>query len=413
MTLVFENCRLIDGISDAPQEGVDVVIEGASIKAVNRHGTIPHEKDFTVVRSHDLTLLPGLIDCHVHYTIDSSLDVYGIEQSVAMPDTRVVLVGARQSWMALKSGITTARSAGASRALDIPLRDAIAAGDIPGPRLLAAGTGLTVTGGYGREVGVEADGIPELIKTVRSIVKGGADVVKVFSSGPAQLTSITAGLAEARRLDVPSMFTVDEIAAVVREAQRMERRVLSHAQTSSAVVASARGGVSSVEHAFLADREALEVVKDCGTTLCPNLVVTDVWKDVRGATEAQLERQRLISVHHRKSCETAIELGINIVAGTDTGVRGVLPNMLWCEVVLLHDHGLSPMDAIKAATSRAAALLGVDEEVGAVEPGKQADVIAVHGNPLKNLRLLQQPEYVIQRGAIAYPVSPSRYQDAS
>ncbi len=263
------------------------------------------------------TLLAGLVDCHAHYTIDARLQVMdGIWNAHAIDDaSTAAFIGARNARDALNAGVTLARSAGAAHSRDIPLRDAIAAGHVPGPRLLAAGGSITITGGHGWQFGYEADGIPEMIKLVRRLARDGNDHYKIVASEAAQITSAVAGVEE---------LTLDEVSAIVREARRLHRRVMSHAQSSGAVISSARGGVDSVEHAFLADRGALETLKECGTTLVPTLTVTDVWSDLPGASDAVRANQANLSVVHRQSCQTAIELGIPLATGTDCGVRGVL-----------------------------------------------------------------------------------------
>ena len=292
---------------------------------------------------------------------------------------------------ALLSGVTTARSAGSPAALDLILRDAIAEGFIAGPRLLAAGLAITITGGHGRHFGREADGEIELVRAVRANVRDGSDVIKIVSSEAAMLSTAVAGVEE---------LTQPEIAAIVGEARRLHRRVLSHAQNSAAVIASARGGVASVEHAFLADDAALDVLRESGAFLVPTLVVTDVWKNLPGLSDLQRRRQSEIEVAHRRSCETAIRLGIPIATGTDCGVRGVMPDMVWREALLVHQHGASPMAAIKSATSVAARLLGLESEIGTIEAGKVADLLLVDGDPLADLRVLERPSLVMQRGIV-------------
>jgi imidazolonepropionase-like amidohydrolase len=290
---------------------------------------------------------------------------------------------------ALESGVTTARSAGSPANLDVVLSAAIAAGQVAGPRMLAAGPALTITGGHGYQFGREADGELEFVKAVRANVRDGAEVIKIVSSEAAMLTSSVAGVEEVSQA---------ELDAVVREADRLHRRVLSHAQNSESVRRSARAGVASVEHAFLADEAALETLVDTGTMLVPTLVVTDVWRDLPGLTPGQRERQDEIERLHRRSCEKAIRLGVEVATGTDTGVRGVMPDMVWREVVLLHEHGASAIQAVHAATSTAARLLGVDAEVGTIEAGKIADLILVDGDPLQDLRRLERPRYVLHAG---------------
>jgi imidazolonepropionase-like amidohydrolase len=175
---------------------------------------------------------------------------------------------------------------------------------------------------------------------------------------------------------------------------------MSHAQDGESVRRSALAGVASVEHAWLADRAAIEALAASGAWLVPTLVVTDVNRTLSGLTPVQRERQDLIERMHRASTETAIELGIPLATGTDTGEVGVTAEMVWREIALLHDHGASPMAAIRAATSSAARLLGVDGETGTIEVGKLADLLLVDGDPLADLGLLARPSVVVQGGRV-------------
>jgi imidazolonepropionase-like amidohydrolase len=210
----------------------------------------------------------------------------------------------------------------------------------------------------------------------------------------------TTGLAPGRLVHGDAELTETEIAAIVGDARRLTVRVMSHAQGPESVVASARGGVDSVEHAWLADRDAIEVLAASGAFLVPTLVVTDVNRDLPGLTPVQRERQDLIERAHRASCEAAIELGVPLATGTDTGEVGVTSDMVWREVALLHDHGASAMAAIQAATSAAARLLGLDAEVGTVAPGMIADLVLVDGDPLADLGRLAAPLLVMQAGRV-------------
>ena len=285
---------------------------------------------------------------------------------------------------------STARSAGAADSRDIALRDAINEGHVEGPWLSAAGGSITITGGHGWQFGYEADGPHEMVKLARSLARDGADHFKIVSSEAAQITSAVAGAIE---------MSLDEIKAVVEEARRLHRTVMSHAQPSEAVVASARGGVDSVEHAFLADRAALEVMRESGTTLTPTLTVTDVWSSIPGVGQDVVDNQKRLSGTHRRSCETAAELGIPLNAGTDCGVRGVTSDMLWREIWNLHDHGLSAMDAIKAGTVNGARVMGLADR-GTLEPGKRADLVMAPGDPLTDLKRLSNLSLVMKAGTI-------------
>lgn len=399
--LILRPRLLIDGISDSPREHAQVVVAAGKIVAVQEvpnPADLPATKeaeaaDDAILDLPDATVLPGLIDCHVHYTIDPSTDIDGIARGACDPPERVVLTGARNARQAIAAGITTARSAGASRGLDIPLAAAIDSGDIEGPRLLPAGPAITITGGHGRNFGVEVDRTDEMVVAVRRLARDGAQVVKLVASEAAMLTSDIAGVQE---------LTSAEMSAMVREARRLRRRVLAHAQSSAAVAAAAQAGVDSVEHAFLADAEALGQLKVSGAVLTPTLSVTDVYSQMPGLPQDVVRRQAEISVLHRASCERAIELGIPVVTGTDCGVRGVFPGMLAREIELLYEHGLPPMDAIRAATVNGARLLGISHEVGTLAVGLRADILVVPGDPVTDLRCLAEPVLVIREGDIAY-----------
>jgi imidazolonepropionase-like amidohydrolase len=402
--LVFSNVRLIDGVGETARAGVDIVIDDERISAVVAHGspwpgptatTAPGGPP-TIVDGAGATLLPGLIDAHAHYTFDPT------EGSIAAiarrSDAEIVLAAAGHAARALRAGITTARGAGSIRNLELVLREAIAAGRVPGPRLVAAGSAIGITGGHGHQFGIEADGELELRWAVRRQVRDGADVVKIVASEAAMLT--TTGLAPGRMVYGDAELTEPEIGAMVAEARTLKVRVMSHAQGPESIVASARAGVDSVEHAWLADRPAIEALAESGAYLVPTLVVTDVNRDLPGLTPVQRERQDLIERMHRASCEAAIELGVPMAAGTDTGEVGVTADMVWREIALLNDHGASAMAAIKAATSGAARLLGLDGEVGTVEPGRLADLVLVSGDPLVDLGRLASPTMVVQAGRI-------------
>ena len=225
-----------------------------------------------------------------------------------------------------------------------------------------AGTAVGITGGHGHQFGLEADGPDALVTATRRVVRDGADVVKVVASEAAMLT--TTGLAPGRMVHGAPELTEAELRAVVATAAELGVRVMSHAQDSESVRRSAVAGVTSVEHAWLADRAAIEALAASGGWLVPTLVVTDVNRTLPGLTAVERERQDLIERRHRASTEAAIELGVRLATGTDTGEVGVTADLVWREIALLHDHGASAMTAIQAATSSAARLLGVEAETG-------------------------------------------------
>jgi imidazolonepropionase-like amidohydrolase len=399
MRTVVTDVRLIDGIADDPWDHVDVVIDGDRISEIEPH--LPDRPGLAdpptvVIDGAGATMLPGLIDAHAHYTFDPT------EGSIATiarrPDAEIALAAAGHAARALRAGITTARGAGSVRNLEVALRDAIVAGLVPGPRLIVAGTAVGITGGHGHQFGLEADGPDALVSATRRVIRDGADVVKVIASEAAMLT--TTGLAPGRMVHGAPELREDELRAIVGTAAETGIAVMSHAQDSESVRRSAGAGVRSVEHAWLADRAAIEAVARSGAWLVPTLVVTDVNRTLPGLSAIQRERQDLIERSHRASTEAAIGFGIRLATGTDTGEVGVTSDMVWREIALLHEHGATPMAAIKAATSSAALLLRVDDLVGTVEVGKVADLLLVDGDPLTDLRRLSTPRTVIQAGSI-------------
>jgi imidazolonepropionase-like amidohydrolase len=403
--LVFEAVRLIDGIADRSFESMDVVVDGESISAIASHGTplpplpaAPYGSpiDTQVIDGRGRTLLPGLIDAHAHYTFDpteGSLQAIGLRS-----DEEILTAAARHAGIALAAGTTTARGAGSIRGLELVLRDRIVAGEVVGPRILAAGTAVGSPDGHGIAFGIGASGARALAASTTWVIDAGADVVKIVASEAAMLT--TTGHEPGRMVFGRPELTEDEIRAIVEVAHERGRRVMAHAQDTESVIRCARGRVDSVEHAWLADREAIEVLAELGTTLVPTLIVTDVNRTLPALTPEQRERQDLIERTHRASTEAAIELGVPIATGTDTGEVGVTADFVWREAALVRAHGASTLQSIKAATSVAAHLLGIDDHAGTVAPGIQADLILVEGDPLADLARLASPAMVIQAGHI-------------
>ena len=398
MSLLVRGVRLIDGVADAARDHIDVLVEGERIASVGPHDpeSVVDPGRTVVVEGAGRTLLPGLIDAHAHYTFDPTEG--SLQAIMRRSDADILDAAAAHAGRALRAGITTARGAGSIRNLECRLRDAIAAGGVAGPRIVAAGTAVGAIGGHGSAFGLEADGPDALAAATREVVNHGADVVKVVASEAAMLT--TTGLAPGATVYGAPELTLEDLQAIVTTATELGRRVMCHAQDSESVRRSAAARVTSVEHAWLADEAAIDALAVSGGWLVPTLVVTDMNRTLPGLTAVQRERQDLIERRHRISTETAIRLGIQVATGTDTGEVGVTADMVWREIVLLRDHGASAMAALKAATSAAARLLGVDGDTGTIEVGKLADLVLVEGDPLAELTILARPVSVWQGGRV-------------
>jgi len=392
---------MIDGTGTPPSGAVDLVIRGDRIAAIVGAGSRsdqrgPTDESETVIPGRGLTALPGLIDAHAHYTFDPT---EGSLQTIARrTDEEILTRAAAHAELALRAGVTTSRGAGSIRGLEMALRDEIAAGRLEGPRIVAAGTAVGAVDGHGVAFGLEATGPDAMRRATEQVIAAGADVVKLVASEAAMLT--TTGHAPGRIVFGRPEVSVEEVAAVVDTAARHGRRVMAHAQDSESVVRCARGGVASVEHAWLADEGAIREVGAAGCALVPTLVVTDVNRTLGGLTRPQRERQNLIESTHGRSLTTAIALGVPMATGTDTGEVGVTADLVWREIGLLVAHGLTPLAAIASATSVAARLLGLDEEIGSIAVGKRADLIVVAGDPLADLGRLVAPRHVVQAGRL-------------
>lgn len=403
MRQVFEGVRLIDGTGAPPVGPVDIVIRDGRIDAVLRStdGLAPYgpsDEAEARIDGDGLWALPGLIDAHAHYTFDPTEG--SLQQISGRSDDTILAGAAEHAAQALRAGVTTARGAGSIRGLELVLRDEIAAGRLPGPRILAAGTAVGAVDGHGAAFGLGATGPDALRRITEQVIAAGADVVKVVASEAAMLT--TTGHEPGRFVFGRPELTAAELNAIVDTAARHGRRVMAHAQDAESVVRCARAGVDSIEHAWLADDSAIGEARAAGCTLVPTLVVTDVNRTLAGLSAEQRARQDLIEATHRASSETALALGVPVATGTDSGEVGVAADLVWREIALLIDHGMAPLAAIAAATSGAARLLGIDDELGSVVAGKRADLLLVAGDPLTDPGRLAKPRYVIQGGRLVF-----------
>ena len=398
MRLLIRDVRLIDGVGDAVRDGVDVVIDGERIVEVADHDPRrPGTDGETVVEGARRTLLPGLIDAHAHYTFDPT---EGSLQAIARrSDAEILAAAAAHAALALRAGVTTARGAGSIRNLEVVLRDRIAAGEVIGPRLVVAGTAVGCVGGHGSAFGLEADGPDALADATRRVVLDGADVVKAVASEAAMLT--TTGLPPGAMVHGAPELTEAELRAIVatagraraaRDVPRPGRRVgpplrRGRRRVGGARVARRRGGDrGSGAVGCLARADARRDRRE------PNVARPDAGLSASGRTTSSGPTGRRRKPRSGWACPLA--------TGTDTGEVGVTADMVWREIALLADHGLPAMAAIRAATSSAARLLGLEAEVGSIETGKLADLVLVDGDPLADLAVLGRPVAVWRGGTL-------------
>lgn len=373
-----------------------IVIEGDKIVSVGPMSSAKLSGGEQRVELGNATVLPGLIDAHTHLTFDPQFGYEGLGISVP----REALIGAKNARITLEAGITTVRNVGADGYADVALRDAINAGDVPGPRMLVSGPPLGITGGhcdnnllpyeYHAVGDGVADGIAQVQHKVRENIKYGADLIKVCATG---------GVLSKGDDPSASQYTLEEMKAIVADAHRLGRKVAAHAHGAQGVIWASEAGVDSVEHGHLMNDEAIATLKKNGTYLVPTLYLID-WQREHAA-QANLPsflktKMDLVSRTGKENARKAFAAGVKIGMGTDAAVypHGLNAHELEVYVQL----GMTPLQAIQTATINDADLLGWKDKVGALEPGKWADIIAVDGDPLHDITTLQRVKFVMKGG---------------
>jgi imidazolonepropionase-like amidohydrolase len=344
-------------------------------------------------------VLPGLIDGHTHLTGDPRNIGY---QSLGLSVPREALIGARNARLTLQAGFTTVRNVGASGYSDVALRDAINAGDIPGPRMLVSGPALSITGGhcdnnllpyeYHATSDGAADGIEAVQHKVREIIKYGADLIKICATG---------GVLSKGDDPQATQYTLEEMKAIVADAHRLGRKVAAHAHGAQGIRWASEAGVDSVEHASYIDDAAIAEMKKNGTYLVPTLYLGDWFlenAEKNHVPDFLLVKAKAVMPAARKNVAHAFASGVKVAFGTDAAVY---PHGLNAhEFAVMVKLGLGPLQAIQAATVNDADLLGWSDKVGTIEPGKWADIIAVDGDPVKDVTTLEHVKFVMKGGEV-------------
>ncbi len=400
--------RLFDAAAGRMLDHQDILVRGNKIEQVGAKLAVPAGAREIDLRN--ATVLPGFIDVHTHLTAELGHSGY---EGLGISAARSTLIGAKNARITLFAGFTTVRNVGASGYSDVALRDAINDGDVIGPRMQASGPPLGITGGhcdsnllpfsfhYSAE-GV-ADGVPAVMAKVRETIKYGADVIKFCSSG---------GVLSKGDNPLLEAYSPEEMQALITESHRLGRKVATHAHSALAIKDAVRAGVDSIEHGIFLDEEGIELMKQHGTYLVPTSYPLFWFEQNESKLNLPpwiVEKAAIIIPAAKQNVARAFKAGVKVALGTDAAVypHGLNGGEFWSMVEL----GLTPMQSLQAGTVNAADLMGWSDRIGSISPGKLADLVAVNGNPLENISLLQHVGFVMKDGVVykneLAPASPA------
>ncbi len=398
--------RLFDGTSDTIRQNVVVVVQDDRIQNVGPEGAASIPSGATVIDLSHATVLPGLIDCHTH--LGSRADRY--DEIYRFKDTPfqrafAAVVHARKT---LEAGFTTVRDVGSLPFLAVDLRNSINEGLVPGPRIVASGPGISITGGHGdlnnyspqtrvsmfpeeRNFQI-ADGVDQVRHVVRAQVKYGVDVIKILATGGVLSKGDSPGAPQ---------FTFEELKTAAEEAHMAGRKIAAHAHGTQGIKNAILAGIDSIEHASLIDDEGIRLAKEHGTYL-----VMDIYNDDYILTKAlefglpqeNVEKEKMVGRLQRENFQKAVQAGAKMAFGTDAGVYPHGDNAR--QFFYMVKFGMTPAQAIRTATTNAADLIGRSKDVGSLEAGKYADIIAVSADPLQDVRALENVGFVMKGGVV-------------
>ncbi|ALA57468.1 metal-dependent hydrolase family protein [Nitrospira moscoviensis] len=380
MVIAIHHVRLIDG-TGAVLEPATLLIRGTTVAAAGPSREVAIPKGSKRIDGRGLTVLPGLIDCHVHLCLGAEPDVVAAVESEGPSYT--LLKSAAHAKATLEAGITTVRDVGSRDHSIFTLQRAIDAGILPGPRIVGAGLAICMIGGHARFIGQEVEGPEKVRQAVEAQVAAGAGVIKVIASGGV----LTPGTSPDQ-----AQMTLEELSAAVEAARRAQKKVAAHAHGASGMKNAIQAGVHSIEHATLLDDEAGELMKRRAVYMVPTLsalATTAAGRPGCGIPESALDKAKSITKRHQASFKKALRSGLLIAMGTDAGTPFNYHGENAQELERMVALGMAPMEAIVASTWAAARLVGIHESVGTLKKGMQADLLVIEGNPLRRIEVLR------------------------
>ena len=391
MKQAFLASRIFDGTAGNYRSDIAILTEGQQIIALVSRSEVPSE--YQTLDMGTLTLLPGLIDCHVHLVWNGSPDpkVIMLRETAEKTAIRALL----HAFEELMHGVTTVRDVGGPYKVTLAVRDAIREGLFIGPRILAAGLAIEMTGGHARDLGLEVDGPHEARKGVRTMLRAGVDLIKLMATGGVYTEGEEPGSPQ---------LTVEEMSAAVEEAHKAGRKVAAHAEGLQGILNAIDAGVDTIEHGNFLDEEAAQRMVAGGQVLVPTL--SPFYRMAQlgtagGIPEYAARKAKQVVSGSFHAIELAKKYGIPIATGTDDGSPRLPHGVLVYELELLVRAGLSPLEALHSATVVAAKACGLSDQVGTLEPGKSADFVGVPGDPLNDISALRNIDTVVIQGTLA------------
>jgi imidazolonepropionase-like amidohydrolase len=389
--------HLLDVKTGAEPATQTIIVTGDRITAIASTASTPKQAGDTEIDLTKYTVMPGLIDVHTHLTMANNFDPYF---ELSMTPAKEAIIGVENAKVTLEAGFTTVRNVGANDYTDVALRDEINAGHIPGPHMQVSGPALGITGGHmdqnllpyeyhvhGQAV---ADGIPAVQHQVRENIKYGADLIKIGATG---------GVLSKGDDPQASQYTLEEMQAIVADAHRLGRKVAAHAHGAQGILWASEAGVDSIEHGSYLNDEGIAMMKKKGTYLVPTAYLVDWMQQYGNLPPLYQQKMKDVSAVEKQNAIKAIKAGVKVALGTDAAVYPHGLNAHEVDVYV-NQFGMSPLAGIQTGTINAADLMGWTDRIGTIEPGKWADIIAINGDPLKDVKILQHVNFVMKSGVV-------------